>query len=42
VGPGAGLDVVTKRKTLPCPCKDSNPGHPARILVTILTDLPSS
>jgi len=41
VGPGAGQDVVTKRKK-PCSCWRSNPGLPARNLVTILTELPSS
>jgi len=29
VGPRAGLDAVTKRKN-PCPCRESNPVHPAR------------
>jgi hypothetical protein len=24
----------------PCPCQESNPGHPAHGLVTVLTELP--
>jgi hypothetical protein len=35
--PGFGLDVVAKRKILPC--QESNPGSPARSLVTILPEL---
>jgi hypothetical protein len=35
VGPRAGLDVV-ERENL-CPCRKSNPGGPARSLVTVLT-----
>jgi hypothetical protein len=38
VGPSAGLDAVVKRKN-PCPCQESNPGHPAHSFVTILTEL---
>jgi hypothetical protein len=38
VGPRAGLDVVAKRK-IPCPCWESSPGHPARSLVTVVTEL---
>jgi hypothetical protein len=36
--PRDGLDVVAKRKNA-CPGKESNPGRPARNLVTILTEL---
>jgi hypothetical protein len=32
IGPRGGLDA--------CPCLESNPGHPAHSLFTILTDLP--
>jgi hypothetical protein len=40
VGPGASLDAVVKRKiSLQCPCKESNPGRPARSIITILTEL---
>jgi hypothetical protein len=35
VGPRAHLDAVAKRR-IPCPCRESNPGRPARSLVTIL------
>jgi len=36
VGSRACLDVVAKRKYLyPCPCRESNPGRPARSLVSI-------
>jgi hypothetical protein len=38
VGPGAGLDAVAERKN-PRFCRESNPGLPARILVTVLTGL---
>jgi len=34
----AGLDAMQKRKN-PCLCRESNPGRPARNLVTILTEL---
>jgi len=38
VVPRAGLDAVMKRKkSLPCPCRESNAGRPARSLVTIMT-----
>jgi hypothetical protein len=37
VSPRAGLDAVAKRKNLAF--RESNPGHPASSLVTILTDL---
>jgi len=33
-----GLDEVAKRK-IPCPCRESNPGPPARNLVDVLTEL---
>jgi len=39
VGPGAGTDRVVKGKNT-SPCRDSNFGHPALILVTVLTELP--
>jgi hypothetical protein len=39
VDPIAGLNVLGTRKK-PCPCRESNPGFPARILVTILIELP--
>jgi hypothetical protein len=29
----------SERKS-PCPCRESNPSHPAKSVVTILTDLP--
>jgi hypothetical protein len=36
VGPTAGLDAVVKRKKcLPCPCKESNPGEKKRQLSKI-------
>jgi hypothetical protein len=38
VGSSARLDAVAKRK-IPRPCRESNPGRPARSLVTILTEL---
>jgi hypothetical protein len=38
VGPGAGLDAVAGRKKF---CWESNPGHPALSLVTILSELPA-
>jgi hypothetical protein len=41
VGPTAGLDMVAKRK-ISSPHQESNPNdpdHPARILITILTDI---
>jgi hypothetical protein len=31
-----GLDALAKREN-PCPCKESNAGHPTHSLVTILT-----
>jgi len=37
VDPTDGLDAVAKRES---PCRESNPGRPARGLVTILTELP--
>jgi hypothetical protein len=37
VSPKAGLDIVAKRKMLPC--WKSNPGRPAPSLVNILTEL---
>jgi len=41
VSPRASLDAVLKRKkSLACPCWDSNASHPACSLVTILTELP--
>jgi hypothetical protein len=36
--PRVDLDALTKRKG-PCPFQESNPGRPARILVTVLTEL---
>jgi hypothetical protein len=33
-----GYDAVGKKR-IPCPCRESNPGRPARRLVTILTEL---
>jgi hypothetical protein len=41
VGPRAGLDAEARRKIL-TPCRESNPGGPARSLVTILTELRGS
>jgi hypothetical protein len=38
VGTRTGLDMVVKKKN-PCPCQESNPGHPAHSLVTILAEL---
>jgi hypothetical protein len=39
VDPRAVLDAVAKRKiSHHCPCHESNPGHLARRLVTILTE----
>jgi hypothetical protein len=39
VGPRVGMEVVAERKKEFCPCRESNPGRPARSLVTILTEL---
>jgi len=40
VGLRGGTDMVAKRKiSLPLPCHKSNPGRPARELVTKLTKL---
>jgi hypothetical protein len=39
VNPRAALDSVAKRKIL-CPSRESRSGHPARSLVTLLTELP--
>jgi len=39
VGPRAGLDAVAKGKNL-SPCRELNPSHSARRLVTDLTELP--
>jgi hypothetical protein len=40
MGTGPGLDAVAKRKkSLPCLCQESNPGRPARSLVTMMTDI---
>jgi len=36
MGPRADLDAVVKRKIF-CTCQESNPGRPARSLVTIST-----
>jgi len=33
MGPRVGLDAVVRRET-PFPCRESNPGLPARSLVT--------
>jgi hypothetical protein len=38
VGPGAGLNVIAKKRN-PCPFQESNPGHPPHSLVIRLTDL---
>jgi hypothetical protein len=38
VRPRACLDTVARRK-YPSPCRESNPGHPARSLVTVLSEL---
>jgi hypothetical protein len=38
VGLRAGLDAMAKRK-IPCPCQQSNPGHPTHTQGTILTEL---
>jgi hypothetical protein len=38
LGRRTGLNAVAKRK-IPCPCRESNPGHPASSLVVILTEL---
>jgi hypothetical protein len=35
--PTAGMDVVAKKKVLPC--REPNPGRPARSLFTTLTEL---
>jgi hypothetical protein len=36
----AGLDAVERRKkSLPLPCQKSNPGRPARSLITILSEV---
>jgi len=34
--PRISLDTVARRRN-PCPCRESNPGRPARDLVTVLT-----
>jgi hypothetical protein len=38
VRPRVGLNAVARRKS-PSPCRESNPGRPARSLVTILTEV---
>jgi hypothetical protein len=38
VGPGVGLDAMKKRK-ISFSCLESNPGHPARSLDAIPTEL---
>jgi hypothetical protein len=39
-GPCAGLDIMAKRrKSNYCPCRELNPGRPARRLVSILTQV---
>jgi hypothetical protein len=37
LGPRAGLDTVVARRKIPIPWRESNPGRPARSLVTIST-----
>jgi hypothetical protein len=39
VDPRTFLEAVAKRK-ISLPCRESNPGRPARSLVTILIELP--
>jgi hypothetical protein len=39
VGPKVSLHVVVKKKSLPCPCRKSNPDRPSRSIVTIVTEL---
>jgi hypothetical protein len=39
VGTKAGVDAV-KRKISHFPCRELNPGRPARSLVSILTEIP--
>jgi hypothetical protein len=39
VGPRVGLDALVKGK-YSSPCRESNPGLPARSIVTVLTELP--
>jgi len=39
--PDFGLDAVAKReKCHYCPCRELNPGRPARVLVSRVTELP--
>jgi hypothetical protein len=38
MGPRVDLDAVAKRK-IPCLCQESNPGSPARSVITTLTEL---
>jgi len=38
VSPRGGLDAVGRRED-PCSCRESNPGRPARSLITTLTEL---
>jgi hypothetical protein len=38
VGPGTSLNTVVKGK-IPCPCRESNPGRPARSLDATPTEL---
>jgi hypothetical protein len=40
MGSRAGLEAVEKRN-IPCPCRELNPGRPARSLVAIPTSLVS-
>jgi hypothetical protein len=42
VGPRAGLETAVARREIPFPYREWNPGCPARSLVTLLTELPSS
>jgi len=39
VGLRVGLDAVAKKKKHHYPCRELNAGHPARSLVSILTEL---
>jgi hypothetical protein len=39
VGPRAGLNAVVVKRKSPNPCREWNPGRPARNLVTVPTEL---
>jgi hypothetical protein len=39
MGPRAVVGAVAKKKSFSCPTRESNPGYPARTVITVLTEL---